>query len=88
VAVCVLVLPLTGCFGRGVRDCPTTPEIVEVPRRVYVPVPDELTRPADIAEPRNRRVGELRDVAKQRKTALEAVNARLAEIRALAPPEE
>lgn len=81
----LLIAPLlTACGHLPVRDCPTTPVVVEVERRVYVPVPAELTAPAPIPEARGRTVRELREVARERKLALEAVNSRLEQVRQIA----
>lgn len=61
--------------------CPAaTPEVVVVERRVYVPVPRELTRREPVAE------GPLSEcplVAAERRAALESANARLRQIEQL-----
>lgn len=55
-------------------------ETVELPVRVYVPVPAELTAPCDIATGAR---SEVFEVARKRRQALEACNADKAAIREL-----
>jgi len=88
-AILLLVITTTACSSwRAVRECPVTPVAVEVERRVYIPVPERLTQPVPIAQPGNRTVRELRNIARARRDAAQQANDQLAEIRALAPPEE
>ena len=87
-ALLPLLLTLAACAPVGVRQCPVTPVEVTVERRVFVPVPADLTRPAPIEKPTARTVRELRRVAKARRDALETVNAQLREVRAIAGGDE
>lgn len=59
------------------------PEIVKVPVREYVAVPEELTEPCPVAEVKSRTVEAVVEAANSRKTALDACNAKLREIRKL-----
>ena len=70
-------LVLAGCATKG--DLVHT-EVVELPRSVYVAIPDELTQPCPIAEgPLAKAV----EVARQRHESLEACNGKLRAIREL-----
>lgn len=81
-----LAAGLAACGDDNVRpDLPDAgqvvrPEVVIVERRVYVPVPSELTRPVPIAEGP---ISQCFSVAAARKKAAEVANARLAEIAAI-----
>lgn len=72
----------------AVAGCSTTRE-VKVPERVYinvdrfVPVPETLTEPCEIAMPKNMSVAEAVRIAKARRTSLEKCNADKAAIRKL-----
>lgn len=86
--VLLLAIMATACSTPNVREQPATPIAVEIERRVYVPVPAELTTPAIKAQPRSRYVRELRRVAKERGDALDDVNVRLRKIRELTRGDE
>jgi hypothetical protein len=87
-AAILLLLPLlTACNLLPVRECPTTPAIVEIERRVYVPVPREYTAPLPVAMPADRTVRECREVARERRQQLDVCNEHRAETARLAPPE-
>lgn len=68
--ILALVLVLTGCPDQVRPDPP--PTIVEVERKVYVPIPEEYTRPCPIAKGP---LSEMPRVARERRTALEGCNA-------------
>lgn len=71
------VMFLTGCPDGVVRPDPP-PTIVEKVVRVYVPVPDELTKPCPIA---TGPLSQIPDVARARRQSLENCNADKAAIR-------
>lgn len=79
-AAVVLMLALAGC-----KTAPTVqvPEVVRVTVREYVPVPDELTRPCPIEQPKAQTYGEAIRLANVRKAALVACNGQLDAIRSL-----
>lgn len=70
---------LSGCAAMC-KPAPPRIETVEIPVRVYVPVPAELTAPCDIATGAR---SEVFEVARKRRQALEACNADKAAIRRL-----
>ena len=56
------------------------PEVVEVEKRVYVPIPASMTQPEPIAEGP---ISQCFEVAAQRRAALERANAKLAQCAAV-----
>ena len=81
----LLVLALCGATCQRKPELPdpgvaVRPEPVIVERRVYVPIPRELTRREPVAEGP---IPMCFDVAAQRRAALDRVNARLEQIEAI-----
>lgn len=78
-AVCLL---LAGCATPMERRV-LVPETVTVTVDRYVPIPDRLTAPCPIAEPKALTVGEAVAIARERRRALEVCNAQLRAIHAV-----
>lgn len=73
------VLMLTAC-----QTCPERlPEVVKVPVRVTVPVPEKLTAPCPVARAETRTVEAVVQAYNANVEQLEACNRKLGEIRAL-----
>lgn len=73
------VLLLTAC-----QTCPErVPEVVKVPVRVTVPVPEKLTAPCPVARAESRTVQAVVQAYNANVENLEACNRKLGEIRAL-----
>lgn len=80
------VVMLAGLALAGCRTCPdrvVVPEIVKVPVREYVPVPDKITRDCAIARAESRTVEAVVSAYNANITSLEACNADKAAIRKL-----
>lgn len=79
------VLVLAGC--QTCPDPPTVvPEIVKVPVREYVPVPDKLTAPCPVHRAESRTVEAVVEAYNANVTSLGACNADKAAIRKLGSP--
>ena len=78
IVAALLVLP--AC---ATKPAVVTPRVVTQTVTKYVAVPDELTAPCPIEQPKLRTVAEAVRVAKARKDALEQCNRQLGEIRGL-----
>ena len=76
--VLLIVVAVAGCATRKPLVVKQPGKIIEVPVKVYVPIPDNLTAPCPIAEGK---VGEVLEVARKRRASLEACNAQLKAIR-------
>lgn len=76
--VLLIVLAVAGCATRKPLVVKQPGQIIEVPVKVYVPIPDNLTAPCSIAEGK---VAEVLEVARKRRASLEACNAEKAAIR-------
>lgn len=72
------VLILAGCKASQPTRPDPPPTIVQVPVKVYVPVPDDLTEPCPIAKGT---LAEIPKVARARRQSLESCNADKAAIR-------
>ena len=83
------VLTLAACTPPQAQRPDPPPKIVEVPVKVYVPVPDDLTEPCPIAKGK---LSEIPKVARARRASLESCNADKAAIRKIqgtpVPPTE
>lgn len=74
-----ILLILAGCASQ-----PTRPVVVNIPGPVvYVSIPDTLTRPCPIAQPRNRSPLEAVRIAAERRKGLEDCNRKLQAIEAI-----
>ncbi|PXV60900.1 hypothetical protein SAMN04487785_1136 [Dyella jiangningensis] len=80
-AVCFVLLALFGCAP--VKQEPVTPHVVTQTVTKYVSVPDDLTTPCPIDQPKARTVAEAVRVARARKDALITCNKQLDAIRSL-----
>lgn len=78
------VLVLVGCKSTPERI--VVPEIVTVPVREYVPVPDGLTQQCPAAELKGRTVEAVVEASNARKICLDRVNGQLRRIRELGEP--
>ena len=76
--VLLIVLAIAGCATRKPLVVKQPGKVIEVPVKVYVPIPDNLTAPCPIAEGK---VGEVLEVARKRRASLEACNAQLKSIK-------
>jgi len=75
----VLLILLAGCASQ-----PTRPVVVEIPGpKVYVAIPETMTRPCPVAMPRNRSPLEAVRVAVERRKGLEDCNRKLKAIDAI-----
>lgn len=81
IAALMLVVALCG-FG-SCQHKPTAPEVVKVPVRITVPVPEPLTEPCPIARAERRTVEAVIQAYNANVEHLEACNRKLSEIRAL-----
>jgi hypothetical protein len=83
-AILLIALALTGCRW-GVRECPTTPVVVEVPVPVREPIPPALTAPLDdsMCEVEGPTVGDVRQQRARACSEVEIANDRLRRIREL-----
>ena len=80
----LLSLSLSGCFSTPV----IRPEVVEVERFSYLPVPSELSGDCVADRGRVATNGDLLDRAVAAEAALEICNAHMKAIRELKPPED
>ena len=78
--VLLIVVAVAGCATRKPLVVKQPGKIIEVPVKVYVPIPDNLTAPCPIAEGK---VAEVLEVARKRRASLEACNAQLKAIRSV-----
>ncbi len=74
----LLCAAVAGCATRKPLVVKQPGKVIEVPVKVYVPIPDSLTAPCSIAEGK---VGEVLEVARKRRASLEACNADKSAIR-------
>lgn len=72
------VLILAACTPKQAQRPDPPPKIVEVPVKIYVPVPADLTEPCPIAKGT---LAEIPKVARARRQSLESCNADKAAIR-------
>lgn len=77
-AIVLIALALTACQSNKPLVVKQPGKIIEVPVKVYVPIPDNLTAPCPIAEGK---VAEVLEVARKRRASLEACNADKSAIR-------
>lgn len=82
--VVLLAIMLAGCKTAPERI--VVPEIVKVPVREYVPVPDNLSRDCPITRAKSRTVEAVVSAYNANITSLESCNADKAGIRKLATP--
>lgn len=82
----ILSLTLAGCTLAPPK--PQIPKTVTIVVTKYVPVPEQLTKPCPIAEPKSREVEEALQVAHARKLSLQDCNSQLDQIRTLPPPQQ
>lgn len=78
--VAIAALAVAGCATRKPLVVKQPGKIIEVPVKVYVPIPDNLTAPCPIAEGK---VADVLEVARKRRASLEACNAQLKAIRSV-----
>ena len=71
-AMLAIAAMLTACQSNKPLVVKQPGQLIEVPVKVYVPIPDNLTAPCPIAEGK---VGEVLEVARKRRASLEACNA-------------
>lgn len=71
-AIVLIALALTACQSNKPLVVKQPGKIIEVPVKVYVPIPDNLTAPCPIADGK---VAEVLEVARKRRASLEACNA-------------
>lgn len=76
--VLLIVVAVAGCATRKPLVVKQPGKIIEVPVKVYVPIPDSLTEPNPIAEGK---VSDVLEVARKRRASQEACNADKAAIR-------
>ncbi|MCW0398768.1 hypothetical protein NB688_000582 [Xanthomonas sacchari] len=81
----LLAVGLVGCDKVRKSDSPATavaitPKPVVIVKRIYVPIPPEMTRPEPVAEGP---IAQCFDVAAQRRAALERANAKLSKAAAI-----
>ena len=81
----IAVLALAGCKTAPEARPFVAPEIVRVPVKTYVALPEELTKPCPIPAIKGRTVGDVVEVANARKVALDQCNAKLRAIRESQP---
>lgn len=77
----LIVLALAGC--QTCPDRPQVPELIKVPVRVTVPVPEGLTAPCPVARAGSRTVESVVQAYNANVESLETCNRKLGEIRAL-----
>lgn len=81
----IAVLALAGCKTAPEARPFVAPEIVRVPVKTYVALPEEMTLDCPVPAIKGRTVGDVVEVANARKVALEQCNAQLRAIRAAQP---
>lgn len=79
-AMLAIAAMLTACQSNKPLVVKQPGKIIEVPVKVYVPIPDNLTAPCPIAEGK---VADVLEVARKRRASLEACNAQLKAIRSV-----
>lgn len=84
-AALIAALALAGCQATPEVRPFVAPEIIRVPVKTYVALPEELTKPCPVPAIKGRTVGDVVEVANARKVALEQCNAQLRAIRESQP---
>lgn len=77
-AMLAIAAMLTACQSNKPLVVKQPGKIIEVPVKVYVPIPDNLTAPCPIADGK---VADVLEVARKRRASLEACNADKSAIR-------
>lgn len=79
------ILALAGCKSAPEARPFVAPEIVRVPVKTYVALPEELTQTCEIARAASRKVGDVVDAYNRNIVSLRRCNAQIGSIRGLQP---